>query len=143
MSGETETVMTGIVPTTEDPDTSGFFTAAREGRLVAQSCRACGYVQQPPRHRCVECLSTDLASKDLPPHGTVHSWTVVEHQINPNFPAPYTVLFVDVEVEGPSGALRFMGRIAGREEPSLGDAVELVFETVGDAVLPNWRLTGN
>ncbi len=93
--------MTGIVPTTEDPDTGGFFAAAREGRLVAQCCQACGYVQQPPRHRCVECLSTDLASKDLPSHGTVHSWTVVEHQINSHFPAPYTVLLVDVEVEDP------------------------------------------
>ncbi|CAM3464742.1 OB-fold domain-containing protein [Nocardioides dubius] len=130
----------GIEPVTDDPDTGGFFAAAREGRLVAQECVGCGNLQQPPRHRCVACLSTDLAWHDLPPRGTVHTWTVVEHQINPNFPAPYTVLLVDVEDAASNVPLRFLGRIPGRVEPELGAAVELVFETVGDAVLPNWRL---
>ncbi|WP_235737162.1 Zn-ribbon domain-containing OB-fold protein [Nocardioides alcanivorans] len=130
----------GIVPLTDDPDTGGFFAAAREGRLVVQECVSCGNLQQPPRHRCITCLATDLTWHDLPKRGTIHSWTVVEHQINPNFPAPYTVLLVDVEDEASTVPLRFLGRIVGREEPELGAAVELVFETVGDAVLPNWRL---
>lgn len=133
-------VDTGIVPVTDDPDTSGFFAAAREGRLVAQRCRSCGNLQQPPRHRCVACLETDLGWHELAGRGSVHSWTVVEHQINPNFPAPYTVLLVDVEDPASAAPLRFLGRVVGREEPALGDPVELVFEKVGDAVLPNWRL---
>ena len=131
---------TGIVPVTDDPDTGGFFAAAREGRLVVQQCTSCGNLQQPPRPRCVACLGGDLGWHDLPRHGRVHSWTVVEHQINPNFPVPYTVLLVDVQDDAGAAPLRFMGRIVGREEPAIGDPVELVFETVGDAVLPNWRL---
>lgn len=132
---------TGIVPITQDPDTAGFFAAAREGRLVAQSCSDCGNVQQPPRHRCVACLSTELVWRDLPRSGSVHSWTVVEHQISPHFPAPYTVLLVDVAVEETGTPLRFLGLVAGRAEPAIGDPVTLTFDTVGDGIiLPNWRL---
>lgn len=132
--------MNGIVPVTEDPDTAGFFAAAREGRLVAQSCSACGRMQQPPRPRCVNCLSAELTWKDLPPRGSIYSWTVVEHQINPNFPAPYTVILVEVDPGIENPPLRFMGRIQGREELQIGNEVELVFDKVGDAVLPNWRI---
>ncbi|MDF1602240.1 zinc ribbon domain-containing protein [Nocardioides sp. YIM 152315] len=130
-----------LLPVTDDPDTGGFFAAAREHRLVAQTCQSCGNVQQPPRPRCIACHGTDLTWRDAPATGTVHSWTVVEHQINPHFPAPYTVLLVDVAVPGATHPVRYLGHVPGRTEPAVGDAVRLVFEDLAEGVtIPNWVL---
>jgi uncharacterized protein len=128
----------GLTPTVEDPETSGFFAAAAEGRLAAQRCIECGGRQQPPRPRCRACLSTALSWDSLPETGTVHSWTVVEHQINPSFPVPYTVILVDVVPEEGVPALRFLGHLEGRPALSVGAPVRVVFREHGGAHLPDW-----
>lgn len=46
---------------------------------------------------------------------------------------PYSVAVVELD-EGP----RVLSRIAG-EEPSIGDAVEVCYEDLGDATLPLFR----
>ncbi|MGC9667605.1 Zn-ribbon domain-containing OB-fold protein [Planosporangium sp. 12N6] len=131
----------GLVPVVDDPDTGGFFAAAAEHRLAVQTCADCGNRQQPPRPRCVECHGAALEWRDVPGTGRLHSWTVVEHQINPRFPAPYTVVLVDVVPDEGEKPVRFLGHLPGRPEVAVGDRLRVVFQPVADGVtLPNWEL---
>ncbi|MEV7862627.1 OB-fold domain-containing protein [Streptomyces hirsutus] len=131
----------GLRPITDDPDTSGFFAAAREHRLVVQTCRACAHQQQPPRPRCRSCRGDDLGWEDVPGEGRVHTWTVVEHQINPHFPVPYTSVLVDVEPRPGDPTVRFLGHLPGRPHLRVGTPVTVEFIDLGeDVVLPNWAI---
>lgn len=133
--------MTKLRPETHDPLTGGFFDAAREGRLTVQRCGTCGEHQHPPRPRCISCSGTTLEWADVPHRGTVHSWTVVEHQIHPAFPTPFTVVLVDVVPQWSDDAVRFVGRLPGRPMLEAGDDVQVVFSDMGDGVvLPDWSL---
>jgi uncharacterized OB-fold protein len=129
----------GLTPVADDPETAGFFAAAAEGRLAAQRCTACGNWQQPPRPRCRECLGTDLTWQDVPGAGTLHTWTVVEHQISPSFPVPYTVILVDVVPEPGVAPLRFLGHLDGRPDLTVDDPMSVVFREHGEVTLPDWR----
>lgn len=132
---------TGLHPVTDDPETAGFFAAAREHRLVVQTCRTCGHQQQPPRPRCRACHGDDLGWDDVPGEGTVHTWTVVEHQINPRFPVPYTSVLVDVEPRQGEPVVRFLGYLPGRPALTVGTRVTVDFIDLGeDVVLPNWAI---
>ncbi|MEI2711837.1 MAG: zinc ribbon domain-containing protein [Nocardioides sp.] len=134
----------GLRPVTTDPDTRGIFEAAREGRLVVQGCSACGQVQQPPRPVCRACLGTDLTWVDLPGRGVVHTWTVVEHQINPSFPVPYTTILVDVDPGTGQDPVRFLGHLAGRPDLHVGTPVTVEFVDLEDDItIPNWQLAAD
>ena len=131
----------GVPPVVDDPETAGIFAAAAEKRLVVQQCAECGHRQQPPRPRCINCLGNSMAWADLPQVGRLHSWTVVEHQIHPNFPPPYTVILVDVVPEQDADAVRCLGYLPGRPDVAIGDPLRAVFVEVADGVtLPNWEL---
>lgn len=133
-----------LAPVVDDPETAGFFAAAAEHRLVVQACVACGHLQQPPRPRCIACHGADLGWRDVPERGRVHTWTVVEHQINPHVPAPYTVVLVDVELVGGGPVIRYLGHLSGRPELSIGAPVRVRFEELGDGItIPNWELAGD
>ena len=130
----------GLTPVTDDPETGGFFAAAREHRLVVQTCRSCGHQQQPPRPVCRACLGTDLGWDDLPLVGTVQTWTVVEHQINPHFPVPYTTALVDVEPRPGEPPVRFLAHLEGRPHLEIGMAMRVTFVGLDDdVVIPNWE----
>ncbi len=69
--------------------------------------------------------------------GRVYSWTVVAHQVHPAFPAPYTLVLVELD-DHPEA--RMVGSIPGRHDFVAGQQMEAWFETVGeDVVLPQWR----
>lgn len=128
----------------DDPETAGLFAAAAERRLVVQACVACGHVQQPPRPRCISCHGADLGWRDVPQRGRIHAWTVVEHQVNPHFPAPYTVVLVDVDPGGGEPAVRYLGYLPGRPDVRTGNPVRARFEELGDGItIPNWALEGD
>ena len=131
----------GLRPVLDDPETGGLFAAAAEHRLVVQTCRACGHQQQPPRPRCRSCHGDDLGWDDVPQRGTVHTWTVVEHQINPHYPVPYTSVLVDVEPRPGEPVVRYLGHIAGRPEMRVGAPVRTVFVQLDEhTTIPNWEL---
>jgi uncharacterized OB-fold protein len=78
-----------------------YWDALGEGRLLLQSCGACGKVRHYPRPLCDACYSFDLRWIEAKGTGTVHSWTVTHHAFNPGFKAelPYVLVTVDL-VEG-------------------------------------------
>jgi len=72
--------------------------------------------------------------------GVVYASTVVEHQTDPNWPVPFTIVLVDVDgVDG----LRLAGSMPGRWELRPGEPMELWYETRADeVVVPQWRPVG-
>ena len=145
ISASTKTPMPAAMPSEipkPSPPTSDlarpYWEAAAQGKLVLQSCSACGKVRHYPRLLCDACYSDAviwLASQAV---GKVHSWTVAHHAFHPAFAGelPYTLVTVDLD-EG----VRALGRwrasatdpamaiglpVQGRFEPRAG-GVDLVF----------------
>jgi uncharacterized protein len=131
-------VTVGLLPVVDDRDTGGFFEAARRGVLTVRRCAGCGGVLHMPRAYCKRCGSWDGRWDPVAGTGTVYSWTVVEHQVHPSYPVPYTVILVELD-DVPS--VRFVGHLDGDVPLEPGQPVEVWFEPVGDGdVLPQWRL---
>ena len=121
-----------------DLDTQAFWDGCAEGRFLVPRCRACGATRWPPGPMCPECQSTETDWLDSSGRGTVYSWIVATHPVDPVLvdQVPYVVALVDLE-EG----VRVVGNVEGCDpgEVTAGMAVELFFEEVGGMRLPNFR----
>jgi hypothetical protein len=123
-------------PVADDHDTGGHFQAAQRGALGVLFCAACDASVHLPRPYCSACGSMDVEWREVAPTGTIYSWTVVEHQLHPAFPVPYTVALVEVD-EAPG--VRFVTHLDGRPDVEIGTPMVAVFdEERGDTVLPRW-----
>jgi uncharacterized OB-fold protein len=122
---------------TPTPVTRHFWDAARAGRLELRCCRACGLMFHYPRVLCPRCWSQDLGWHAVSGRGTVATFTVLHRAVHPAWQAraPYVAALVDLE-EGP----RLLSNIVGADPAAVrvGLPVEVVFEAVGDAVLPRF-----
>ena len=80
------------------PESKPYWDALNQGRLVLQSCGACGKVRHYPRPLCDACYAFDVRWIDAKGIGTIHSWTVTHHAFNPGFKAelPYVLVTVDL-----------------------------------------------
>ena len=138
------TAMTGrqsapvrLLPVVDDRDTAGFFEAARVGLLAIRMCNGCDAVLHMPRAFCHNCRSWDGRWQPVAGTGTVYSWTVVDHQVHPLFPVPYTVVLV--ELDDVPGA-RLIGHLPGAPDLHIGQPMRVWFETLADGVvLPQWE----
>lgn len=125
-----------ILPVTDDRDSGPFFAAARENRLVFRACTVCERGIHPPLPFCPYC-GGDGEWREASGSGHVHSSTVVTHQIHPDYPAPYTLVAVEL-VE--NADVRLMGRLDGAVDIKAGAAMSVRFDRVAeDVVLPNWE----
>jgi len=126
-----------LVPVDDDRDTGGFFEAARRNELVVRMCNQCDAVLHMPRAYCHNCGSWEGRWQPVAGTGTVYSWTVVEHQVHPAYPVPYTVVLVELD-DQPS--VRLMGQLPGRPDLSVGQRLQVWFETLdGGVVVPQWQ----
>ena len=129
--------MTGLLPVDDDRDTAGFFEAAGRGELVVRACAECGAFLHLPRAYCRTCGSWEGRWQPVAGAARLHSWTVVEHQVHPDYPAPYTVVLVELD-EAPG--VRYVGNLPGRPDLHDGMAMRVRFDDAGDGVtLPNWE----
>jgi len=87
---------------TPDPETQGFWDAARERRLLIQRCNACGEAYFYPRPFCPKCWSEDVAWEEASGNATLYTWSVVHVNDLPPFNGrvPYVAAVVDL-AEGP------------------------------------------
>jgi len=131
---------THLVPVDDDPDTGGFFEAARREELVIRVCLGCGAVLHLPRAYCHTCGSWDGRWRPVAGFGTLYSWTVVEHQVHPLYPVPYTVVLVELE-DVPS--VRFVGHLCGAPDLVPGQRMRVWFDDTEGAVVPQWRPVGD
>jgi uncharacterized OB-fold protein len=121
-----------VLPVVDDIDTAGFF---QSGRLVVRRCDGCDAVLHMPVAYCRQCGSFAGRWAEVPPLGRIYSYTVVTHQVHPDFPAPYTVILVELD-EVPE--VRLVGRLDGRPDVYIGQPV--VAEFTDGTPLPIWRL---
>jgi uncharacterized OB-fold protein len=115
-----------------DRDTTPFWQSQREHALTFQRCDGCGHVRYPVGPLCPRCQSFEFAWVPASGRGAVYSYTVVHHQTHPAFPAPYTVLLVEME-EGP----RVIARLREGEAPvAIGAKVRVEWDDSGPQPLP-------
>jgi uncharacterized OB-fold protein len=124
-----------VLPKVDDPDSGPFWEAAGRRQLVFSRCSECRRVLHPPRALCDECGSENIDWVPTDGRGRVYAVVVVEHQVHPAFPVPYTLALVDVE--GVPG-FRLLATIPGRVGLGIGDAMTLTFEQRGAVTMPNW-----
>ena len=123
-------------------DNAPYWEAAAEGRLIFQSCEACGAIQFPPRHHCASCWAEASGWLEASGLGTIESVTIVRRAPTAAFrdKAPYAVVAVKTD-EGPRMITNLVG--ADALDARIGDRVEVVFETGADGtVLPQFRRCG-
>jgi uncharacterized OB-fold protein len=104
-------------PVLDDPETAGYWAAARRGVLAVCRCGGCGQVLHPPRGICSACHGTDVVWTPVAPRARLVSWTVAEHAVHPAFPVPYTVVLVELDDEP---EVRLVGHLPGRPELRAG-----------------------
>lgn len=115
-------------------DSQHYWDEMQQGRLVLQTCKACGNISFMPRHMCPSCWSPERDWTQASGRGTVHSYTIVRRASSPAFAdrLPYVVALIDLE-EGPRMPAALVGD--GALEVAIGDAVSLTFEARGDQQL--------
>jgi uncharacterized OB-fold protein len=113
-----------------DPDSSEYWSAAHEGRLVLQRCESCDSYQLYPRDHCISCRGP-VKWVEATGRGSVYSFTVIRQNHSRPFRdmIPYVVALVDLE-EGP----RVMTNIVGcePENVAIGMPVRATFEQVSE-----------
>ena|SRR5438309_8813760 len=120
------------LPKTTDPDTAGFFEAAGRGDVAVCACCTCAAVLHPPRAYCHHCGSWTIEWRVVAPRGRLYSWTTIERQPHAAFPAPYTVVLVELD-EAPE--VRVVGWLPGAPELVAGMPMQASFEDFGDGVM--------
>jgi uncharacterized OB-fold protein len=120
-----------------DRDTAPFWEAQDKHELRFQKCSSCGHVRYPIGPLCPECRSFEFEWSLSSGRGTIYSYTVVRHQTHPAFPAPYTVLLVEME-EGPRVIAQL--RAAEGTPVAIGAAVHVEWEDGPNQSLPVFAL---
>ncbi len=120
-----------------DRDTTPFWEAQNEHRLVFQKCSQCGHMRYVVGPLCPECHSFEHEWTKSSGRGTIYSFTTVRHQSHPAFVPPYTVLLVEME-EGP----RLIAQLRAPEdtEVKIGAPVHIEWEDHPKQSLPVFEL---
>lgn len=124
------------LPAVDDLDTGGHWQAARRHELAVRVCARCGRVLHMPKAYCHACGSWDTRWQVVAPVGRLYSWTTVLRQIHPAFPAPYTIVLVEL-ADVP--AARLVGHLPGAPELTAGLPMVATFKDIGGISLPVWR----
>lgn len=132
-----------LTETHADHSTQPFWDAAREDRLVAPRCTACGTYRLPPGPFCSECRCREVEWVELPGTGTIYSRIVVRHPLHPSLAAAVPYVSGVVELDGTQGAgARMLVNIIDCDPDTIaiGDRVEIVSEHVNDQMsTPRFR----
>jgi uncharacterized protein len=132
--------MTNLAPLREpEADGKPFWLAASEGRLILQTCRACGRTRFPPRCQCPHCWSPETDWKDSPGKGEIESITIVRRAPTAAFRdlVPYAIVAVMLR-EGVRMITNLIGE--GALTAKIADEVVVCFERRPNGALPQFKL---
>jgi uncharacterized OB-fold protein len=146
--------MTLLVPD-NDSEWKEYFAHARAHRLMVRKCLACGLLRYPPTHACPWCMELGWAWQEVSGRGTIYSYEVVVHAIQPGFreATPYAVVLVELDEQRgqptPDEGLRLIANLVnadgGLEDPAkaaIGERVRVVFQDLADHLaLPQFTLS--
>jgi uncharacterized OB-fold protein len=98
-------------------------------RLSLQRCGDCGGWQWPAEVLCHRCCSFGMRWEDVPPEGTLFSWTRVWHPAREGLENAVPYLVAVVEIPAADGA-RLIGNLLGdpARTPVIGERLYGVFE---------------
>ena len=78
------------IPTPDvHPETEAYWQAAKEGKLLLRSCRACGEAHHYPRTICPHCGSDDTEYLQASGDGTIYSFSITRRAA-----VPYAIAYV-------------------------------------------------
>ncbi|MCI0548600.1 MAG: OB-fold domain-containing protein [Candidatus Rokubacteria bacterium] len=146
--------MSLVIPP-NDSEWREHFTLARSHRLMLRACGACGRMRYPPSHACPWCQSLEWRWREVSGRGTIYSYEIVVHAIQPGFKdwTPYAVVLVELDEQRgeptPDEALRIIANLVTpdfRPEPeanvAIGKRVRVVFQDIADDfALPQFTLS--
>ena len=122
------------------PDDGGFWSAARDHRLVVQRCADCGTLRHPPLPVCANCYSFDYEWQQSSGEGTVFSYTIIRRAAHPSLQerVPYSVVIVELE---DIGNIRMIGNLVDWAENgiSIGQRVQLAWDDYADMSVPRFQ----
>jgi uncharacterized protein len=130
----------GLLDPYADERTQPFWDDAKNEQLLAPKCANCGKFRMPPTRFCTNCLSTELEYEPLPGTGTVFTFIIVRHPLNPR--ATDYVPFMPAAID-PDGApgIRFISNVVEcePEEVHIGMNVRVVWHHASDTLtVPFW-----
>jgi uncharacterized OB-fold protein len=138
-----------------DSEYKGYFEAAGEGRLVVKKCADCGLLRGEPGPACPWCMSINWEWQQVSGKGTIYSYEIIAHAIQPGFRdfTPYPVVIVDLDaqrgVPTPQDGLRLIANLVDDQfQPeaetnvAIGKRVDVAFQDLSPELsLPQFRLT--
>lgn len=148
--------MSLLVPDTDSEWREHFRLARQHHRLMLRACARCGRLRYPPSHGCPWCQSLEWRWQPVSGRGTIYSYEIVTHAIQPGFKewTPYPVVLVELDEQRgqptPDEALRIIGNLLtpelrpeAEERVAIGARVQVIFQDLtDDFALPQWTLSG-
>lgn len=121
---------------TTDTWTEPFWQAAKEERLTACECGACGHFRMPPTAYCPECQSQDVKWPTLSGTATVFSFAICTRSPFPDVPN-FVYVPIVVDLDGAAGA-RLVSNLVGMpaEEVYIGMKVAVEWNDIQDG----WKI---
>ena len=106
-----------------------YWTAAKDHKLIIQSCTGCQQYVFYPREECPYCQSKDLEWVEVSGKGSVYSYTIVRRAAHPGFTndVPYVYAIIEL-AEGPRLISNVIDCNIG--EVQIGMPVTVAFEDV-------------
>jgi len=121
--------------------TRPFWDAARQQKLVAPRCVACGTFRMPPTPFCPRCRSQEIDWVTLSGRGLVYSYTVVVKAILPGMEDCIPYMPAVIELPDASG-VRLISNIVDADPAHIriGQTVQVVWHTLPDGeVVPRFK----
>nr|WP_281363977.1 Zn-ribbon domain-containing OB-fold protein [Microbacterium immunditiarum] len=116
-----------------DVDTSSWWSAVAEGRLLIETCTTCGHAYLYPRRMCPSCWSPEVQLVEVSGRGTVYTSAIVRMNDLSPFKdwVPYALAMVELE-EGQ----RLMTNVVGiaPEEVRIGMPVRFEPRDLADGI---------
>jgi len=146
--------MTLVVPD-NDSEWKEFYAHARQHRLMLRRCTECGLMRYPPTHACPWCMELGWKWHEVSGRGTIYSYEIVVHAIQPGFKewAPYPVVLVELDEQRgkPTSdeGLRIVANLVTsegnperEENVAIGKRVRVVFQDLAEHLaLPQFVLS--
>jgi hypothetical protein len=143
-----------IVPE-NDTEFLGYYEAARQHKLVMKKCSACNLMRFPPGSGCPWCMSLDWTWQEVSGKGTIYSYEIIVHAIQPGFKdiTPYPVVIVELDeqrgVPTECEGLRLVANLVDAQfkpeaehNVAIGKRVHVVFQDLSDDfTLPQFTLS--
>lgn len=146
--------MSLIVPE-HDSEYREYFALAAQGRFALRRCADCGLLRYPPGAACPWCQSLAWTWQDVSGRGTIVSYEVVYHAVQPGFRdwTPYAVVLVELDEQRgqptPEEALRVVANLVtpdlrpeAEQNVAINKRVRVVFQPVSEEfALPQFTLS--